>query len=193
MLIRMIHYLTALVALSATSIVYQNLVTPWMEPPQVEQIALAPRETVRTDPSLHALFPRGSWQRGECRQLQTSEMTLLFQNLEQESEDRIRLSPITVIVGHGMSGSKDGNPVIIEAAEGAEITFSRALNLLSSSSGAPPIERGRIKGDVHIHRRASETEQPFEIRTSNVGIRNRKVWTTESIDMRVGRRALSGQ
>lgn len=189
---RFIHYMTALVALSGMSVVYQNLVTPWMEPPQIEQIALAPRESVGIDRSLHALFPPGSWQRGECRQLQTSDLTLLFQDLDQESDDRLRLSPVTVIVGHGMSGAKDTTPVIIEAAEGAEITFSRALNLLSSSSGAPPIERGRIKGPVHIYRAGSENEQPFEIRTSNVGIRDRKVWTTESIDMQVGEARCTG-
>ena len=124
MLLRIIHYLTALVALSGMSVVYQNLVTPWMEPPQIEQIAMQPRERERSDPSLHALFPPGSWQRGQCRQLQTSNMTLLFQELEQESGDRLKVSPVTVIVGHGMSGVKEANPVIIEAAEGAAVSYT---------------------------------------------------------------------
>ncbi len=186
MLLRIIHYITALVTLAGMSVVYQNLVTPWLKPPPIEQIAMAPRERARKDRSLNAHFPPGSWQRGECRQLQTADMTLLFKDLEQESEDRIRLSPVTVIVGHGMSSVKEANPVIIEAAEGAEITFSSAINLLSNSGGAPPIERGRIQGSVHIHRAGNQDEQPFEIRTSNVGIRNRKVWTTEQIDMKVG-------
>ncbi len=186
MLLRIIHYLTALVAISGMSIVYQNLVTPWMTAPQIEQIPLAEISGPSTDKSLLALFPPGSWQHGECRQLQTKDMTLLFQNLEQESEDQLRLSPVSVIVGYGMSGTKDPNPVIIEATEGAEITFSRALNLLSGSSDAPPIDHGKIQGQVRIHRAGTEEDQPFEIRTSNVGIRNRKVWTPDAIDMQVG-------
>jgi len=101
MFLRIIHYLTALVVLSGMSVVYQNLVTPWMEPPRIEQIAMQPRDhTRRRDPSLQALFPPGSWQRGQVRELKTSEMTLLFQELEQKSGNRIRLSPVTVIIGH---------------------------------------------------------------------------------------------
>lgn len=186
MLLRIIHYLTALVALSAMSMVYQNLVTPWMTPPKIERIEMGQRGPAQPDRSLHSLFRSGTWQRGQCRQLQTKDMTLLFQELEQESEDRLRLSPVTVILGHGMSGKRDPNPVIIEAVEGAEITFSSGLNLLSSSGGAPPIESGRIQGPVHIYRTASEEDQPFDIHTSNVGIRNRKIWTTDRIDLKVG-------
>lgn len=185
-MLRVIHYFTALVALSGMSVVYQNLVTSWMEPPPIERIEMGQRGPAQPDRSLHALFPSGTWQRGQCRQLQTKDMTLLFQELEQQSDDRLRLLPVTVIVGHGMSAEKDPNPVIIEASEGAEITFSSELNLLSSSGGAPPIESGRIQGSVRIHRSATDESQPFEIRTSNVGIRNRKVWTTDKIDLQVG-------
>ena len=186
MLHRLIHYLTALITLSGMSIVYQNLVTPWMTPPQIQQVPLAEVSGPSSDKSLHELFPPGSWQRGECRQLQTKDMTLLFRDLEQKTDDQLRLSPVTVIVGRGMSATKDPNPVIIEAVDGAEITFSRALNLLSGSSDAPPIDHGKIQGQVRIRRAESDQDQPFEIRTSNVGIRNRKVWTPDAIDMQVG-------
>ena len=187
MLLRIIHYFTALVALSGMSVVYQNLVTPWMSPPPIERIELGARETAQLDRSLHELFRSGTWQRGQCRQLQTKDMTLLFQELEQETDDRIRLSPITMIVGRGMSSDKEPNPVIIEAAEGAEISFAGGINFLGGDDEAPQIETGRIQGDVHIYRSGSEDAQPFAIHTSDVGIRNRKVWTTNTIDMKVGR------
>jgi hypothetical protein len=186
MFARLSQYSTALVTLLAISVVYKSLLTPLTEPAAMEQIEVAPRQPALPDRSLHSLFPEGAWQRGNCRQLQTKDMTLLFQQLEQQTDNRLRLSPVTVVVGHGISGDNEANPIIIEATEGAEITFSSALNLLGDSGGAPPIESGRIQGSVRIHRAGNNEDQPFEIKTSNVGIRNRKVWTTDAIDLKVG-------
>ena len=162
-----------------------------MQPPPVNAIATAPAKTMRSETPLDDLFPDGAWQVGVCKQLLTADGMLLFQDWEQTSEDRWKFWPITVIIGRGMSGDKFSEPVIIEANEGAEIRFTESLDVMSG--GAPPIRRGKISGDVRIYRTSSDADQSLDIRTSNVGIDNRRIWTTESLQMQVGQAQLDGR
>jgi len=186
MWLRIVHYCTALVTLSGMSVVYQNLVTPLLQPPQIEAIPMANRSTARVDRSLHALFPRGAWQRSNCRELKTSNMTLLFREYEQKSDDRLILKPVTVIVGHGLSTEQQANPIIVDAQQGAEITFTEPINVLGAAGKAPAIQGGRIAGEVHIHRDADDRNHAFELQTSNIGIGRKKIWTTDTIEMHIG-------
>ena len=192
MLHRLTHYTTALIFLSAMSVIYQNIVTPWMQPPHVDRVRTLDRRIVRNDELLNDLFAEGTWQRGQCKQLQTSDGMLLFQDWQQIDDDQWKLWPVTVVIGRGMSGVKEGIPVIIDAPQGAEIKFTRTLDVMSG--GAPPIERGRMIGAVHIYRRNKlQQQRSLDLRTANVGIDNRKIWTTETIDMKVGEARLLGR
>lgn len=193
MWLRIVHYCTALVTLTALSVVYQNLITPLLEPPPVEAIAMASRSIVRVDRSLHSLFPDGAWQRGNCRELKTSNMTLLFRDYEQQADDRLSLRPVTVIVGHGLSTERDANPIIIHAQQGAEITFTEPINVLGTGGKAPAIRGGRIAGEVRIQRAAGDRHRAFDLRTSNIGIGSKKIWTTDAIALQVGGATCSGR
>lgn len=192
MLQRLRHYLTSLACIAAMAFVYNALVTPLLEPPELEAVAMAEDPILKVDESLTDVFAEGSWQLGPCKQLQTSDGMLLFQNWEQIDDDQWKLWPVSVVIGRGMSGAKTEAPVILEAAEGAEIKFTESLDVMSG--GAPPIHRGRMIGQVHIYRRGRPGESdPIDIRTANVGIDSRKIWTTESIEMKVGRARLVGR
>ncbi len=192
MLARITQYLTALIFLSGSAVIYQNVVTPFMRPPKVDVIAMADAPVMRSDHSLGDLFPEGSWQRGRCKTLQTSDGMLLFENWKQIGDDQWKLWPISVVIGRGMSGEQNGSPIIIDAAEGAEIKFTESLDVMSG--GAPPIRRGRIIGNVIIYRDAgNDQRKSLRLRTANVGIDNRKIWTTEAIEMNVGRARLAGR
>ncbi len=192
MLVRFSHYTTALIFLSAMAVIYQNLVTPWMQPPHVDVIRMATAPVLRVNESLKDLFPEGAWQRGGCKQLQTSDGMLLFQNWEQTNNDQWKLWPVTVVLGRGMSGQTDRAAVIIEAAEGAEIKFTESLDVMSG--GAPPIHRGSMIGPVHIYSTGDDDEtRSLDLRTANVGIDNQKIWTTEAIEMQVGQARLVGR
>ncbi|MEM8670679.1 MAG: hypothetical protein AAGG48_24345 [Planctomycetota bacterium] len=183
---RLFHYCASLTFLVAFSVIYQNLIVPWMQPPMMNAIGIPPESESKATNNFQDLFPEGAWQHGVCKQLQTSTGTLLFQKWEQISDDQWKLWPVTVIIGRGMSASENSSPVIIEADSGAEIQFTQSLDVMSG--GAPPISRGRILGDVHIFRNdAGNPARRFDLRTANVGIDNKKIWTTESIEMRVGR------
>jgi hypothetical protein len=186
------NYISALVILLATSVIYQIGTEAWLRPPKVQTVR--PREDMRADPdeSLADLFPDNAWQRGVCKRLRTDDGVLLFKRWEQTSGDHWKLWPITLVVGRGMSGDLDPEPVIVEAAEGAEIEFAESLDVMSG--GAPPIKRGRLIGKVEIRRPAKAAKRPsLSIQTSNVGINNRKLWTTETIRMNFGQATMVGR
>ena len=116
---------------------------------------------------------------------------LLFENWEQTTSDQWKLWPVTVVMGRGMSSKDSAEPLILEAKQGAEIKFSESLDVMSG--GAPPIERGRMIGPVHLFRKAvangngsTNEARTLDLQTSNIGIDKRKIWTTDSITMQVG-------
>ncbi len=192
MLLRMTHYITALIFLTALSVVYENMVAPWMQPPVVTAIELKPAGEIRRNDSLADLFPEGAWQRGNCKQLQSSSGMLLFGSWKQIAGDRWKLWPITVVIGRGMAGNSSDSPIIIDAAEGADISFTESLDVMSG--GAPPIRQGRIIGPVRIRRVGSDSAtQEMNIHTANVGIDSRKIWTTETIKMDFGKARMAGR
>lgn len=185
MIHRVFHYCASLTFLMAMTVIYQNVVAPWMQAPLVDVIGIPnPGGSDSVNP-LQDLFSEGAWQRGVCKQLQTSSGTLVFQQWEQISEDQWKLWPVTVVIGRGMSAEQNKSPVIIEAEQGAEIKFTQSLDVMSG--GAPPISRGRIIGPVHIYRNDSaDATRRLDLKTANVGIDNKKIWTTEAIQMSLG-------
>lgn len=192
MMTRLTQYLSALIFLIATACIYQSTFTPWIAPPVVESVAIKPSALLRADDSIKDLFAVGSWQRGSCKQLQTSQGMLLFQKWEQTADDHWKLWPITVVIGRGLGADRSDDPIIIDAAEGAELKFTESLDVLSG--GAPPIEWGRMIGQVRIFRAGDDPDHPtLDLRTANVGIDNRKIWTTEAIQMQFGDARMVGR
>lgn len=188
---RLANYVVALLFLGSASVVYQNVVAPKMMPPEVDRIGIPKGKDIdASDPALNDLFADGAWQRGTCKRLQTSDGMLLFQNWKQVSSDQWKLWPMTVVIGRGMSGEANGDPIIIDAPQGADIKFSGPLDVMSG--GAPPIQNGTMVGNVHIYRQSKE-KRSFDLKTANVGIDKRKIWTTEEINMQVGTARLIGR
>ncbi len=199
------NYFVALAVLVTLALTYQSTLDPWLEPPIVKQIKLAELPALRGDDSLADLFPYGAWQRGACKRLQTKDGVLLYDRWEQTADDQWKLWPVTVVIGRGTSIASKNDPIVIESDEGAEIKFSGSLNMMSGS--APPIDRGRIIGKVRIRRAGpsssgnspsgdsstSRARPSLDIRTAEVGIDSRKIWTTESIEMRLGDAHLIGR
>ncbi len=225
-------YLIGLSVIVAAAGGYQVTAAKWLEPPVVEHAPIARRPLADHDQSLADLYPADAWQRGRAIRLKTQDGMLLFQNWERDKDERDggkkwRLWPITMVIGRGLSADESPEPILIEAAEGAVIEFSAALDVMSGV--APTIQRGQLLGEVHIQRvRANESitpnpaqasaratqdddaagssayhlrrsassasdDQTLDIRTANVGIDRRKIWTTEAIEMHVGRAVIVGR
>lgn len=137
----------------------------------------------------------------------------------RDSGKKWRLWPITMVIGRGLDADGAEQPILIEASEGAVIEFSAPLDVMSGV--APTIQRGQLLGAVHIRRvppkpttsqltaskgsdnisayqvRRSaanrDDDQTLDIRTANVGIDRRKIWTTEAIEMQVGQAVMIGR
>ncbi len=185
------HYLLALVVLSSAALVYNAYSKLWLQPPEFEKVAIADRESVPVD-TMGDLFPTDAWQRGPCKRLQTTDGELLFEHWEQITENHWKLWPITLVIGRGMDDQQDPEPIILDAVEGAEIRFTESLNMMSAN--APPIERGQMIGEVTIRRPTNDpTKSPLLIRTSDIGIDNRKIWTTKAIQLTMGETRMVGR
>ncbi|TWU48796.1 hypothetical protein Poly51_47000 [Rubripirellula tenax] len=194
MLDRLTHYFSALIFLVASAVIYSNALTPWMSPPDVELIALKKSPVHRTDDSLDDLFPEGAWQRSSCKRLQTAQGVLLFQNWEQTDDSHWKLWPITVVIGRGLTNETADAPIVIDAVEGAELKFTESLDMMSG--GAPPIDWGRMVGGVHIYRNGrpgGDGRHSMDLRTADVGMDTRKIWTTKTIEMSVGEAKMVGR
>lgn len=189
---------------------YQATVARWLKPPVIEHAPVAVRVLTDNDESLVDLYPADAWQRGRSIRLKTQDGMLLFQNWEQNQDDRDggkkwRLWPITMVIGRGLDANGSSEPIVIEAEQGAVIEFSAALDVMSGV--APTIQRGQLMGDVQIRRingidenaingsqyQVQADDQTLDIRTKNVGIDRRKIWTTEAIQMQVGRAVMVGR
>lgn len=209
-------YLMGLSVLALIMGGYQMTVARWLEPPKVDRAPIVKRVLKDNDETLVDLYPDDAWQRGRSIRLKTQDGMLLFQNWEQSTQDRAggkkwRLWPITMVIGRGLQADGSEQPIVIEADEGAVIEFSDSLDVMSGV--APTIQRGQLMGEVHIRRinaqrnvseehdsayqiaasSRSDRDQTLDIRTANVGIDRRKIWTTEAIHMQVGRATMVGR
>lgn len=212
-------YMLGLSVLTLIMTGYQMTVARWLEPPPIDRAPIATRILSDHDESLVDLYPEDAWQRGRSIRLKTQDGMLLFQNWEQNKDDRDggkkwRLWPITMVIGRGLDAHGDRQPIVIEADEGAVIEFGAALDVMSGV--APTIQRGQLMGAVTIRRinanqvdadnthlnshpnpdsayEVQPDDQTLDIRTANVGIDRRKIWTTEAIRMQVGRAVMVGR
>ncbi|MFK8114343.1 MAG: hypothetical protein AB8B91_19230 [Rubripirellula sp.] len=192
MLIRFTHYIVSLVFLGCLAVVYQNIIAPQMMPPKFAAVPIKVNaDGDFVDASLGDVFPADAWQLDKCKRLQTSDGMLLFQEWKQVAPDQWKLWPMTVVIGRGMSNDASGDPIVIDAPEGANIKFTGALDVMSGN--APPIKNGTMVGPVHIYRTTNLDNRSFSLKTANVGIDTRKIWTTEAIEMQVGNARMVGR
>lgn len=193
------QYTAALIVLGSLCVIYQSTFVVWLTPDPVEPIEFAQMPGLRKNESLAALYPEDAWQRGHCKRLQTRDGALLFENWEQIGDDQWKLWPLSIVLGTGSE-----SPLILDAPEGAEIKFAESLDVMSG--GAPPIERGRMIGQVRIRSVGkaiplgesssggrAPPEGHLEIVSSDFGIDFRKIWTTQPIVVRMGGIELSGR
>ena len=194
MFVNLRQYLIALIVVVAMAVVYQSFVTPHMRPPIVKTMQLATMPPLdRFSDSLKELFPdEDCWQRRGCKILKTVDGMLLFEEFVDMKDNKVRLSPLSIVVGGGLKSGGDASPIVIDAMEGAEIQFTRSLVI--GSGPAPSIERGRVIGPVIVTRRGDDTgSSDLLVKTSNIGIDSKKIWTTHEFDLKADGLSMRGR
>ncbi|MEM6473514.1 MAG: hypothetical protein AAF802_28400, partial [Planctomycetota bacterium] len=188
------NYFVGLFAVSTCAAIYHFAAHQVLAVPEVQSVTPRPltqNELPQSD--LSDLFSEGAWQCGDCKRLLAGSGTLLFKDLHQISESQWKLKPLTLVIGRGLSEEdRSATPIVLTAMEGAEIQFAESLDMTLGS--APPIQVGRMIGDVSIRQAGKITdEERLEVQTRNVWIDNQKVWTTERLAMKVRGANLMGR
>ncbi|MCR9207311.1 MAG: hypothetical protein NXI28_03710 [bacterium] len=218
MLTQLRDYLVGLCILSVSAGLYQVTVAKWLTPPDIVAAPVAPPKVSTGDANLDDLFADTDWQRGPTIRLKIDDGMLLCKECTQVDGQTWTLKPITIVIGRGLNEDGSKEPILISASEGASIKFDAPLDVMSGE--APSIERGQLRGDVVIQRSTQPTsnavgldasayqlrgisaEPPdpkdttdsvLHIRTSNVGIDRRTIWTNDPIHMQVGRATMIGR
>ncbi|MEP4681796.1 MAG: hypothetical protein ABJ015_09135, partial [Rhodopirellula bahusiensis] len=218
MLTQLRDYLVGLCVLVVSAGLYQVTVAAWLTPPEIVSAPVAPPKVSTGDGNLDDLFADTDWQRGPTIRLKTDDGILLCKECTQVDGQTWTLKPITIVIGRGLNEDGSKEPILISASEGASIKFDAPLDVMSGE--APSIERGQLRGEVIIQRSTQPTEDAaglassayqvrgispeppdpkdatdsvLHIRTSNVGIDRRTIWTNEPIHMQVGRATMIGR
>lgn len=191
------EYLRVLIPLLAIFAVYRFALVPIIEPPPVfAEPQWQKYQVTRSAGWWESEFPPDSWQRNQPGIIQTADCVLLFQKMIPVTEDRIELTPLTILLRQSVADGLEDQPAndratvrrptIIYNEEGAEIQFSGPLDL---SSGNPPsVIGGRLRGNVTILGPASTDSEndSMEIETRNLFIDRRVVRTTSDVSIRLG-------
>ena len=179
--------------------VYSICVATWIERPESTQ---AQEEVLRqntndgdssTDRVLRELaqhFPKGSWEleKSEVQVLRSPQATMVLKDFEQLNDGSLQIKPCTLIFygdrgKHGDKAPKRG-PTILQAPQGAILTFDKPLDLARGKFGNPV--HGRLVGSIRIFSAGVGTAEDIEMVTSNVQISKTRIWTMDRVTFRLG-------
>ncbi|QDS93831.1 hypothetical protein FF011L_26050 [Roseimaritima multifibrata] len=190
---KLLNYSLALGLLSLLTVVYQLTFVSWIKQ---EEVTFAPISNINhsAEPSVvELMFAEGTWQHDARKRLSLKDQgVILFGERKQVSPTQWRVWPVAVVMRR--SGAP---PIIMEAAEGADVTFSEPLEVMGSK--APPIKSGQLVGKVTIrsapaiHGQSIPLRDQLEIETKDVGIDNQRIWTNEELKLRWGESVLIGR
>ena len=182
---------------------YQVLLVPVFEPtfePVAKPFDALPAGNVSklTHKNYARFFPAGAWERDKPKVLRTPHGSLLFQDYRTGANGRLNLHPVTMIVEVESSAAEDQTDtdsrwVVMQAPEGAELQFQRALSLMSTKAGK--LLGGRLRGEVTLWSPPSQPggNNDLFVRTQNLRITLDRIWTTAAVEFRFGPNAGTGR
>lgn len=182
---------------------YQVLLVPLFEPtfePVAKPFDALPAGSVSklTHKNYARFFPAGAWERDKPKVLRTPHGSLLFQDYRTGANGRLNLHPVTMIVEVESSAAEgqtdtDSRWLVMQAPEGAELQFQRALSLMSTKAGK--LLGGRLRGEVTLWSPPSQPggNNDLFVRTQNLRITLDRIWTTAAVEFRFGPNAGTGR
>jgi len=181
------RYFAALAVLLLLCGTYALAVAPWVAPPPLKPraaAATAPQPAIRpsTNTDLERLFPPDAWERNGAKIIETEQCTLLIRDYQPTPDGKLLLKPCTLIMYTGSQAAR--RPIVMQAPQGAELVFDRALDLARAQLGR--LQRGKLAGDIRIFspptmpggrdaQRSARREPRFHAQRSGVSIR-RQFW-----------------
>jgi hypothetical protein len=187
------EYFRVLVPLTLLYAIYQLLLVPFLEPPRSKQPATK-WDTAAIPQKANwweSHFPDGAWQRTSPRIVKTDNAILLFQSREEKSAKCWSFKPLTIIIPQRNSGLST-SAIIIQNPSGAEIEFKSPVEW---SKELPPIERGRLLGEISIDSQADprQKKERLNIVARDLIIDRRTISTLQPIQMTLGNSRVHGR
>jgi hypothetical protein len=194
--------LSSLVSVLAAYMAYSWVVVPIVEPgverrPNASSGSADPagRATDLYRAELAPLFPAGAWELEHPKVLRSERgATVLWKTFdtlpdgdaateEPAGARTFALRPCTIILypSGRRRTSQSPDALIMQAPEGAVLTFDEPLNLQRAEFGRPV--GGRLIGPIRIYGVGQQSSLAgLEIKTSNIEITNRRIWTRERVE-----------
>ena len=169
---------------------YTLAVVPWIEPlyisKHVENAKAAQFADEPRDREWMKLFPAEAWELSEeTKSLESDDGILLFKEYSRDGKGRWELTPATLIYYTAASKGKKKRPFVIRPRR-AVLQFDGPLNLISGGRGK--LVGGRLVGDLIITspESAPGVGDDVELRTRNVEIEAKRIWTPHDVGFRFG-------
>jgi len=195
---RFVRFVTSLAIVVFAYFAYRLVLVPFIEPAAKPRAAAAEADwTTSADTrmqELQALFPPGSWELDRPKVLDTDRAVLLLRDLRELDPYRIELKPCTLILFSGGGEDRQGaRPVILQAAQGAVLTFAEPVNLARGQIGH--LDRGSLPGAVTIRSPESRpgAGDQLEVVTHNVQMTRDQIEAPQPIQFRYGPNYGSGR
>ncbi|PQO35500.1 hypothetical protein, partial [Blastopirellula marina] len=196
----------SLAAVVGAYMLYAVLLVPWIEPSLRrvdgdESTYVAPDIVGQQKEFLAKFFPKGSWQLGRTKVLESKRIMLLMRDFKElefdengnKQPNRLKLEPVTILVfaTDDRQERMDEPPLILEGEE-AILNFSE-LNLSFGKIG--DLNGGQLAGDVTIRREPSspKARNGIAIKTRDVQLHPGWIETKAPIQFRYGGSSGSGR
>ena len=194
---RLVRFVTSLAIVGCAYLAYRLVLVPFIEPaPQLRATGLETNWVPAADTTfdrLQTLFAPGSWELDRPKVLETDRGMLLLRDLRELDRFRLELKPCTLILFSGGEEQPGARPVILQAAEGAVLTFDEPINLARGQIGA--LARGTLPGPVTIRSPESRpgAADQLEVVTHHVQITRDRIEAPQPIRFRYGKSYGSGR
>jgi hypothetical protein len=190
------RYFAALAVLLSLCGTYALAVAPWIAPPPLKTPVIAATDIpIATDPAiddeLERLFPPEAWERNGAKIIETDRCTLIIRDYEPTPDGKLLLKPCTLIMHAGSQSAK--RPIVMQAPQGAELTFDRALDIGRAQFGR--LLEGELSGAIRIFSppTTANGRDALELTTSDVQLKENVVFTNKDVAFRYGDSAGRGR
>jgi len=196
---RVVRFVTSLAIVGCAYLAYRLVFVPFIEPAARPRTADSQTNGAPADAPgsnrLQALFPPGSWELDEPKVLETDRGMLLLKEFRELDPYRLELKPCTLILfsGGGADDRTEARPVILQAGEGAILTFDEPVNLARWQIGR--LVRGTLPGPVIIRSPESRpgAADQLEVATHHVQMTRDRIEAPQPIRFRYGNSYGSGR
>jgi hypothetical protein len=187
---------------------YHMLAVPALEhavPEVLDDIAhLEPYQppVQRFQPLLVALFPEGSWERGDVRVLKTREMLLVVGSHESLAGGKLRVRPVSIVLcDKGLDPLLSASPDIplttriwtVRAPGGAVLQFDSDVQL--EKGGVGKLVSGVIQGQVTVrgHQPRQPNEPAIELLADSLEFDGKRLFSDSEVNLQWGSSQITGR